>query len=374
MVDDPDIDAAIATTFANRVTETASAATFATDYEEDAAALVLASDRRTDAIVLDALISERPDSDLIPKVVTGLIGNQVDGRWGNVQENGFVLLALDRYFERFEAATPSFVARAWLGDTYTAEHRFEGRSGDVIQTVVPLDELTGDPDVVVAKDGPGRLYYRLGLRYAPDDLTLDARDEGFVVDRTYEAVDDPDDVRRVDGGWEIEPGAMVRVRLTMVADARRTNMALVDALPAGLEVVSPSLAAAPKAPPDERDGSSDGDGYEPWTWPGWSWFDHQSFRDARAEAYASFLPAGTYDWSYVARATTPGTFTAPPARAEEIYAPRGVRPLLHRHRDRRLLSAPLPNPPPQNPQARWRGASLPSACPERWQSGRMHRS
>ena len=30
----------------------------------------------------------------------------------------------------------------------------------------------GDTDLVIDKDGAGRLYYRLGLRYAPDDLVL----------------------------------------------------------------------------------------------------------------------------------------------------------------------------------------------------------
>ena len=67
---------------------------------------MLGSDRRTDGIVLDALIAVQPDSDLIPKIVTGLIGNQLQGRWDNVQENAFILLALKRYFDTFEAADP----------------------------------------------------------------------------------------------------------------------------------------------------------------------------------------------------------------------------------------------------------------------------
>ena len=53
-----------------------------------------------------------------------------------------------------------------------------------------------------------------------------------MVDRAYEAVNDPSDVRRDgDGVWHIKPGAMVRVRMTMVADTNHTNMALVDARP-----------------------------------------------------------------------------------------------------------------------------------------------
>ena len=35
----------------------------------------------------------------------------------------------------------------------------------------------------------------------------------------------------------------------------------------------------------------------------------------------NYLSAGTYDYSYVARATTPGSFVVPPVRAEEMYFP-----------------------------------------------------
>ncbi len=318
VIDDPAIDAAIERTLRNRATETAGALTFASGYT-DGAHLVMASDRRTDGIVLDALIGERPDSDMIPKVVAGLIGNQTKGRWNNIQENGFILVALQRYFATFEAQTPDFVARVWLGDTYTAEHRFAGRSTTYRHTLVPMTELGGDPDVVIQNDGTGRLYYRLGLRYAPDDLALDARDEGFVVVREYEAVDDPNDVTRdADGTWRIKPGAMVRVRLTMVADSNRTNMVLVDPLPAGLEAVNPALAASPQ-PTAERVDDEAGDTMPMW-W-GYTWFDHENLRDDRVEAYSGYLVGGTYEYTYVARATTVGEFVVPPTKAEEIYAP-----------------------------------------------------
>ena len=44
-------------------------------------------------------------------------------------------------------------------------------------------------------------------------------------------------------------------------------------------------------------------------------------RDDRAEAFTSLLWEGSYDYSYIARATTPGTFLVPPTKAEEMYSP-----------------------------------------------------
>jgi uncharacterized protein YfaS (alpha-2-macroglobulin family) len=46
-----------------------------------------------------------------------------------------------------------------------------------------------------------------------------------------------------------------------------------------------------------------------------------NLRDDRAEAFASLLWEGVYEYSYVARATTPGDFIVPPSKAEEMYAP-----------------------------------------------------
>ena len=51
------------------------------------------------------------------------------------------------------------------------------------------------------------------------------------------------------------PAPRVRVRLTMVADARRTHVALVDPLPAGLEPVNPALAVAQTFPPPPEAGT-----------------------------------------------------------------------------------------------------------------------
>lgn len=318
-VTDEAIELAIERRISNAVTETAAGATFANDYSDDDYVL-LHSDRRTDGIVLGSLITKRPESDLIPKVVDGLLANKTKGRWGNLQENTFILLALHDYFVTYEDVEPNFVAQVWLGGTYAAEHAYQGRTTAQNDTLVPMSVLVdeGDTNVVVRKNGPGRLYYRLGLDYAPQSLELAPLDRGFVVQRTFEPVNDPDDVTQDgDGIWRVRAGAEVRVRVTMVADSRRTHVALVDPLPAGLEALNPALANSEELLPDP--GSDAPIDRGSWYW--WRWFTHENLRDDRAEAFAPLVRAGTYEYSYVARATTPGTFVVPPAKAEEMYAP-----------------------------------------------------
>ncbi|MCC7352965.1 MAG: hypothetical protein IT330_04345, partial [Anaerolineae bacterium] len=323
LTDDPNSASeitAIRRYLANRVTETAGTANFVTSYADNDAYVLLHSSRRTDGIILDALMADQPQSDLIPKVVRGLLAHRTQGRWYNTQENAFVLLALDRYFNTYEAQTPDFVARAWLGERYAGGYEFKGRTTDRHEINVPMTYLKDGPgqqDLILSKEGPGRLYYRLGLRYAPTNLQLQPADYGFAVERTYEAIDNNEDVSRDENGtWHIVAGARVRVRLTMVATSRRYHVALVDPLPAGFEALNPALAVTGSVPRDTK--SLEGRGS--WWW--WStWYQHQNLRDERAEAFTPLLWEGVYTYSYVARATTPGDFVVPPAKAEEMYAP-----------------------------------------------------
>ncbi len=302
----------------NRVTETAASAHFVDDSSLEEGHLILHSSRRADAVILEAMIAHQPEADLAPKLARGLLAHRKRGKWKNSQENSFVLTALDAYFRAYESQTPDFVARAWLGEDYAGGHEFRGRSTDRHRIAVPMSHLTGaggELPLTLHKQGAGRLYYRIGMNYAPRDLDLEAADHGFAIERTYRGVDDPDDVRRRDDGtWEIRAGARVEVEVKMVAPTRRYHVALVDPLPAGLEAQNPRLAVTGDVPDD---GEDDGDF---WWWRR-TWYEHQNMRDERVEAFSTLVRGGVHDYSYVARATTPGRFIAPPAKAEEMYHP-----------------------------------------------------
>jgi uncharacterized protein YfaS (alpha-2-macroglobulin family) len=303
----------------NKIAETAGKAHFVTDVS-DQAHVTLASDRRTDGILLAATIADRPESDVIPKIAQGLLAHRKRGRWYNTQENVFVLLALDRYFATYERATPDFVARAWLGERLAAEHPFKGRSVDRQGVDIPLSALAREKsgsNVVLQKDGTGRLYYRIGMQYVPKDLRPPPLEAGFSVSRLYEAADKDSSVRRDrDGTWRVKLGSLVRIRLAMAAQGRRHHVALVDPIPAGFEPLNPALAMSATVP---RDDKAD-DAQNPWWWSR-AWYEHQNLRDERVEVFASLLYGGVYDYSFVARATTPGEFVVPPTKVEEMYDP-----------------------------------------------------
>ena len=138
------------------------------------------------------------------------------------------------------------------------------------------------------------------------------------MERVYEAVDNPDDVKRDSQGvWHIKSGARVRVRLTMVAPTRRYHVALVDPLPAGFEALNPALAVTGSIPQDPK--RQTGSNRYWWWWR--TWYEHQNMRDERIEAFASLLWDGVHTYTYVARADDARHVHRSPTKAEEMYAP-----------------------------------------------------
>jgi len=107
------------------------------------------------------------------------------------------------------------------------------------------------------------------------------------------------ETRRLDRGisllreipQDIRAGDLVTVRLRVIVRHRARYVAVEDPLPAGLE---PLL---------EEAGS------------------HAERRDDRIQIYADDLSPGVHDFRYRLRATTPGAFVHPPARAERMYRP-----------------------------------------------------
>ena len=163
----------------------------------------------------------------------------------------------------------------------------------------------------------------------PSRPPVTPEDAGIQVERWYERYDTGEPVTSV------AEGELVRVRLRLTVPALRQFVVLDDPLPAGLEAVDLSLRTAaalpgPGANASPRDEPVEGErredenthwAYGSWDSGWWSPFDHRELRDDRVVYSATMLWPGTYTATYIARATTPGTFIRPPAHAEEMYNP-----------------------------------------------------
>ena len=120
------------------VHETASAATVTTSYVE-AERLLLVSNNKTTALALDALIREKPEHDVIPKLARGVLDGRRHGRWSSTQENLVALQAIRRYFDAFEKVTPNYTGKLWFGAAAYAEQPFVGRGRSNARGLASLD-------------------------------------------------------------------------------------------------------------------------------------------------------------------------------------------------------------------------------------------
>ena len=316
----------------NAVSETNETANFVTSYGDDGQSIMLHSNRRTDAILLDALLYIDPKTSLCVKICNGLLAHRTRGAWNSTQENCFVLIALEKYFRVKEKDVPDFVTNIWLNSDYCGQHKFKGRTTNSNVLSIPMKVLLSTTSamtekfkhLIMKKEGLGRLYYRLALNYAPSSLKLQAVNYGFIIGRTYIAADDSSHVQKLsDGTWKFKIGAQVQVILTMTVTQRRYHIALVDYLPAGCEPLNTALKGTLSGQTESKKRRQNS-GNEYYCWRPYciqGWTDHENLRDERAEAFRSLLWPGVYEWTYSMRATCAGTYTIPPAKAEEMYSP-----------------------------------------------------
>jgi hypothetical protein len=215
-----------------------------------------------------------------------------------------------------------------LGEQELAREQFRGRTTESAATGVPMAQVLAagaagaTRPLIFTREGTGTLYYTARLRYAADALFQDGLDAGFRIERKYEPFVE-EGTRPAAASYQA--GDLVRVTLTFHLTKERRFVAVTDPLPAGFEAVESwfattagDLRAQQSRQTSER-GGDDGSGWHSWWRSGG--FDHVERHDDRIQLFATRLSEGVHTFSYIARATTAGTFRTAPARAEEMYAP-----------------------------------------------------
>ena len=280
------------------------------------------SNVRSTAIVLNSLAKADAGDAPYRGLVAWLLRTRKDGRWGNTQENALALEALVSYYRKFESVTPNFTAVASLGSTQLASAQFQGRSTEAKATDVPMPKLLAsipagsEQPLTFTRDGTGTLFYSARLRYAVDRLYQQGSDQGIRIERSYGPY--------VENGSRpatttYKAGDLVRVTLTLQLTKERRFVAVTDPLPAGFEPVESWFATSAAALARDQEASAQAGDWTSWWQRGG--FDYVERFDDRVQLFATRLSEGRHVFSYIARATTAGTFRTAPAHAEEMYEP-----------------------------------------------------
>jgi len=335
---EPDRPARVNTLLSDITSDAIVSATGAHWEEAQADYYAMNTDTRSTAIVLAALVRLSPSPSegegrgggLAPNTVRWLMVARKDGHWETTQETAWAIIAL----------TDWMVTTGELEGAYDWQVVVNGESlgqgsvarqniNETVKLQIEVAELLADEAnrVVIERwapegqdEGSGRLYYSMYLRYFKPVEEVTALNRGVIVSRKYTLADcDPEEgpCPAVD---RARVGDVIQVKLTIIAPGDLHYVVVEDPFPAGAEGVDQSLKTTSVAgePPelirtDRRD---------PWGggW-GWWWFSHTELRDEKAVLFATYLPRGTYEYTYLIRASLPGEYRAIPTHAYEMYFP-----------------------------------------------------
>jgi alpha-2-macroglobulin len=293
---------------------------------------------RDTSLLLSLLTRVDAKHPLIPKFATWLVGARTRGTWGNTLESGDALDALVHVANTTEAKIPKLDAAITLGTKTLVTESFNGKSLLVRSSSTPIAEtVTAGKDFAVKATGTGALNWSARLRYGVPPTRLVAVDQGFTIERSY-ALFDPVAARVSEASGAITDtpllnptaasfaaGDLVRVTLRVSSPQQRTNVAIEDLLPAGFEALNAQLTTTSKEEVRTEDDTAiddSGSTDTPVKRSAWqAGVDHTEIKDDRVLLFATILDPGAFTYTYVARATAPGTFVAPPAQVEEMYHP-----------------------------------------------------
>lgn len=287
----------------------------------------LTSALTTSAIVTYALAQHDPASPLLADAARYLVLNRgADGAWSSTYENAWALLALNQVIRGTGDLMGSFAFGASLNGTPLATGQAEGQSG-AVKTSVPVSQLyPQDPNalLITREAGPGRLFYNAALNVVRPVEDVESLGNGISIQRAYYPQDESctrEDCPAIQGA---RSGDLVEVRLTLSLEEAAYHLMLEDFIPAGAEILNESLKTTqqvipegeqPEPPPLYDPSAPLADGW------GWWLFNSPQVYDDRIAWAVDYLPAGTYELTYVMSMIQPGEYQVLPARAWQSYFP-----------------------------------------------------
>ncbi|MEP7286051.1 MAG: Ig-like domain-containing protein [Chloroflexota bacterium] len=276
------------------------------------------TDTRTTAIVLETLIELQPTSPIIPDVVRWLMVARSGDAWQTPQETAWAVMSLTNWMQITGELKPNYTFGVTLNDKALVSD--QKATPETVEQQVKLqvavkDLLSGQTNrlVINRSSGDGVLYYTAHLKaYLPVDQ-LQPVSRGLTVTRTYSLMSDPDHTPIT----QAKVGDAIRVTLNIIAPNDLNYLVINDPIPAGTEGVNPDLATTGTIgqPPDLHldDPLAKGWGY-------W-WFSNTELRFDRTVLYASFLPKGSYQFTYTVQANLAGQYRVIPTTGQEVYFP-----------------------------------------------------
>lgn len=250
----------------------------------------LTSRLQQQAVLLSVLLEIDPTQDMIPALVTEINKAQSNGAWRSTLENAAAITALSRYQIQISQSAPDFKGQILFANEPPVD--FDHKQSYVHK----INKL--DKDVTVTTNGVGKVYIAQVSEGLAKPNLIEPYDKRISVRRTWlnreKKPINPDQLR---------VGDLVNVEIELVSkdNSYIDNIAIVDALPAGMEVENPRLAGSEFQFGQEANMQTE-------------------FLDDRVILFSSASPTKQI-FRYSLRVIAAGTFEIPPIQASCMYDP-----------------------------------------------------
>lgn len=250
----------------------------------------LTSQIQQEAIWLSTLLDIDPNHPMVAPLAASVNKARSNGQWGSTLNNAAAIAALSRYQALTSREAPQFAGSIQAAGG--SQVRFTHEASAV------LDVRDVAEPIVVSSSGQGTVYVIATSRgLIRDDLVTPYSRQLQVERRWLDREGKPMDANN------LAVGDLVRVEIVVQTNGQTThNIAVVDALPGGMEVENPRLAtSAGTEDVDERP-------------------DRVEFLDDRVVLFCTGRPEPAV-YRYALRVIAAGEFALPPIQASCMYDP-----------------------------------------------------
>lgn len=277
------------------------------------------STQRTKAQAAIALSRLRPESVTLAVLVSDM-GEHLPSY--TTQGTAYELLALSERMSSVDAEGAQF--QLTVDGEVLEPHRDMGHGTKSYR--IPLEDLRGKQGLLVMESQSDQAIaftvgarWRRGLEDAMGLLETTGEEAPDVYRLYTDSKGRPVSLEQIDPGQVLRVALMVRMPTDRVPHERLGYLAITDRLPAGFEAVQPDLWTVARVPDLDESHPF----YETLRW---SQNDatHVEMHDDRVDMYFDRTWGRFVGATYLVRATTPGSFVAPPPMAEMMYEPDGI--------------------------------------------------